>query len=666
MGNLHRLLAFMLFMRFLPALGQNTDEQSIVDSVFAVIDTIKSPKEKILILQQQANYIYDFAPFTKVFLDSAMALARAVELEEEVAISHLTLMQYHVFNANEDSSEWHYHQALLLPVVQDNPIHQSDFYMMKATVLKNQGNVKGAVEYFLNALALLEQKGLEESFEDESDQIDIKRSRCILHNNLANLYKDINDFHAAVVHYDRSYDILIALDEKAFAGTVLMNKASLYYDHSIYDTAYQLQTSAKRLKEQGEASDRSLAMSDLNIGSTLVGLGRFKEARQFIDGAMADFKEIENQAGLTNAFVTRGDLEIKMGNDRAAVRDCEEGKKLAVSAGNLDLQQKGCDCLFRAYKSLGDFKKSLENHEQLKLLSDSLRNDANTKYITQLEMQYDFDREEERRIAEEKETQILQDQKDKRNRRAFIILITLLVVSLIVGYLIYQNFRIKKKSETELSIKNEEISKALHGKELLLGEIHHRVKNNLQVISSLLRLQSRYIEDDAALNAISAGQSRVQSMALLHENLYQDDNFTGVNIQKYFDRLIDGLFSTLNISPDEIKLEKNIEPIELDIDSVVPIGLITNELITNSLKHAFDDQEFGLLKVMLYEQDEKLHLEVSDNGKGMSTDFFESKSTSFGHKLIKAFATKLKAELKVISEGGTTVKLIISDYHTAK
>jgi two-component sensor histidine kinase len=314
---------------------------------------------------------------------------------------------------------------------------------------------------------------------------------------------------------------------------------------------------------------------------------------------------------------------------------------------------------------VGNTVEALANHELLKSLSDSLRSSENTKYITQLEMQYNFDKVEEKRLIREQADLLILKEKDARNKRAFIILVILLIASIIVGYLLYQNYQIKKKSELELSLKNNVISKALQEKELLMREIHHRVKNNLQVISSLLRLQSRYVEDDAALNAISAGRSRVQSMALLHENLFQDDNFTGVNMQKYFDRLIEGLFTTLNVSPDKISLIKNIQPIDLDVDYVVPIGLITNELITNALKHAFVNQEFGVLSVRLFEENHKLTLEVSDNGKGMSTDFFKSRSTTFGHKLIKAFAIKLHADLRVLNHAGTTVQLIIHDYRTA-
>ncbi|MBK8505571.1 MAG: sensor histidine kinase [Saprospiraceae bacterium] len=622
-----RMLGVLLLMSFHNlSYGQDQSEGAVIDSILEVIETIEDPKSKIVLLHQQANYIYDFAPFTKLFLDTALIIAETEQLPDEVAISHLTLMQYYVSNALLDSADWHYNVGMALPAVKQGTVHQSDFLMLKATILKNQGNIKGGIEFFLRALSLLEQPGLWESLTTESLKIDVKRSKSILHNNLANLYKDIKDFDSAVKHYNHSYDILMSLDEKGFAGTVLMNKAGLYQDHAIYDTAYQIQILAKKLKMEGEASQRSIAMSDLNIGNALLELNELTEAGKYIEGALHAFIQMENTAGLTSGYIARGQLNLKSKEYQAAISDCKKGKELATSAEILDLQQKACDCLFQAYKMVGNSAEALANHEALKLLSDSLRNSKNTKYITQLEMQYNFDKVEEKRLVQEQSDLLIQHDKDSRNRRAFVVLIVLLAVSLFVGYLIYQNYQIKKKSELELSLKNNAISKALQEKELLLGEIHHRVKNNLQVISSLLRLQSRYVEDDVALNAISAGRSRVQSMALLHENLYQNDNFTGVNMQKYFDRLIDGLFTTLNISPDKISLIKNIQPIDLDVDFVVPIGLITNELITNALKHAFVNQEFGVLTVRLYEDNHKLILEVSDNGKGMSTDFLKAKA----------------------------------------
>ena len=167
------------------------------------------------------------------------------------------------------------------------------------------------------------------------------------------------------------------------------------------------------------------------------------------------------------------------------------------------------------------------------------------------------------------------------------------------GGVIFSFYRSKRKSEKELAQKNEIISEALAEKELLLKEIHHRVKNNLQVISSLLYLQSDYIKDEKALSAIQEGRNRVQSMAIIHQNLYQEDNLTGIQVKDYFEKLTQSLFNSYKVQADQIELQLDIEAINLDVDTVIPLGLVVNELITNSLKYAFPENQAGYLKIAL-------------------------------------------------------------------
>ena len=642
----------VLFMALWIAAGmseghsQTYDEQSIIDSVFQRIAAMDSTRERIVELQSEANYEHDFAPFTKVFLDSALAMARRESLFEDESKVLLDHMQYFIARTSFDSAQWYYDRAIDLEILDEKPYIRSDFFGQMATMLKKQGNSKGAIEYFLKALSLLETPGYYSELQGE-EKIEIDRSLCVLHNNLANQYKEISDHSSATHHYDKAFRLLMDLDEKGLAGTVLMNKGSIYMEEEIFDTAYQIQVEAKKLKREGGATQRSLAMSDLNIGIALKGLQKPEESMSYLNKAVLDLEALEAPIGLSDALVSRGSLYLDQKKYQRGIYDCERGLQIAQSGELLNQQQKACDCLYGGYKAIGDFKRALASHEISKSLHDSMRNDENTKYITRLEMQYAFDRQEEKRRQEEEAAAFLRSEKNKRSRLAFIILCALFISAVLVGYLYYRNFQIKKKAEAVLAEKNDVISTALQEKELLLREIHHRVKNNLQVISSLLRLQSRYIDDGAALDALSAGRSRVQSMALLHENLYKDGNLIGIDMQKYFDQLIAGLFSTLNIRSDKISLVKKITPIHLDVESVIPIGLITNELITNALKHAFIDRESGLLTVKLFEQNERLHLEVSDDGKGMSPEFFQDSSKSFGHKLIKTFASKLKARLEV-------------------
>ena len=205
------------------------------------------------------------------------------------------------------------------------------------------------------------------------------------------------------------------------------------------------------------------------------------------------------------------------------------------------------------------------------------------------------------------------------------------------------------------------ISRNLEEKEILLKEIHHRVKNNLQVISSLLSLQGRQTDNPEIEAAIRESKDRVKSMSLIHQSLYQKDNLTGIEIKDYFEKLFRSLFDSYNIRREDIKLDMEIDDLMLDVDTVIPIGLVVNELVSNALKHAFPSGQ-GLVNVSLKEVNDSLVLKVFDNGKGISNAHEISNSDSFGYKLIRSFKRKMKGELDIRSDKGTQVSMVINRY----
>jgi two-component sensor histidine kinase len=193
---------------------------------------------------------------------------------------------------------------------------------------------------------------------------------------------------------------------------------------------------------------------------------------------------------------------------------------------------------------------------------------------------------------------------------------------------------------------------------MLVKEIHHRVKNNLQVVSSLLFLQSRYMDDDSAKGAIKIGRARVQAMSLLHQKLYQKDNLQSVNLKAYFLDLGQNLFDTYQLKDHNIEFVTDIDDFEFDIDTLVPLGLITNELISNALKHAFSEDQHGWIKLSIKKHGAKIHLQVADNGKGIGFTEIPQNSKSLGMELVKSFAEKLGAELKIENKEGSVFTLI--------
>jgi PAS domain S-box-containing protein len=192
---------------------------------------------------------------------------------------------------------------------------------------------------------------------------------------------------------------------------------------------------------------------------------------------------------------------------------------------------------------------------------------------------------------------------------------------------------------TERKQAREKIEASLREKETLLREVHHRVKNNMQVISSLFNLQSQYIKDKKSSEIFRNCQNRVRSMALIHERLYQAEDLARVDIEEYVQSLISHLFSSYGINPEAMSLSTDIKNVFLDISTAIPCGLIINELVSNSLIHAFPDKRKGEIRIFLKPIDEKeVELTVSDNGIGLPEEEDPKKTDSLGLHLVTILA----------------------------
>ncbi|HMT11678.1 MAG TPA: PAS domain S-box protein [Ignavibacteria bacterium] len=204
----------------------------------------------------------------------------------------------------------------------------------------------------------------------------------------------------------------------------------------------------------------------------------------------------------------------------------------------------------------------------------------------------------------------------------------------------------------------EEITKkSLQEKELLLKEIHHRVKNNLQIIVSLLKLQSRFVYDKRDLDIFNKSRSRVETMSLIHEKLYKSSDISQIDIGNYLGDLVSHLLKAYNVNTSEIEFSITSENILLTIDTSIPCGLIVNELINNILKHAFPPGHKGRISVDVKKQGEKIHLTVSDNGIGIPADYEPDNSDSLGMQLIETLVKQLEGTVKVDNTNGTAFKI---------
>ena len=279
-------------------------------------------------------------------------------------------------------------------------------------------------------------------------------------------------------------------------------------------------------------------------------------------------------------------------------------------------------------------------------MKDSLTEEKRLSLMEEMQARFEV-----RQAENEQKLQALSFQQEQKMNKIILAILGLIIIGIL--FFLYQ----KNRNNRLLKFKNAHISQALYEKNALMKEMHHRVKNNLQFISSLLRLQTRHLSDEQAQEALLSSRTRVRSMALIHEHLYQDQGVTAIEMEKYLEVLTQELLTSLQSPQTQIQLETEIDSIILDVDQAVPIGLIINELICNSVKHAFPDQTSGHLHLSLSQKEDLIKLAVADNGIGLPSKKLNDDQPSFGLRLVNLLAEKLNANVEWHQQIGTQVIL---------
>lgn len=210
---------------------------------------------------------------------------------------------------------------------------------------------------------------------------------------------------------------------------------------------------------------------------------------------------------------------------------------------------------------------------------------------------------------------------------------------------------------TERKFAEEEIKKSLREKEILLREVHHRVKNNMQIISSLINLQASRVKDPRINEMFKESRDRIRAMALIHEKLYQSKNLAEINFARYVESLALHLYHIYRVDTNKVRMQQKVEDVFLDINTAIPCGLIINELMSNALKHAFPNNKQGKILLKLHKNKTKHHLVVKDTGVGFPKNFDFRNPESLGMQLINDLVDQIGGTIELESRGGTTFKV---------
>lgn len=318
------------------------------------------------------------------------------------------------------------------------------------------------------------------------------------------------------------------------------------------------------------------------------------------------------------------------------------------------------------YKVL--FKKELAAYYQIKgnqkmatsslldyyRLKDSMTTAARYYMVNEVETRFKT-REREKELELVNKEKFIQQKELEQKKWEVIFLVGGLILLLGLLLLLYRFYKNKKQQAVVLRQKNQQI-------EILIRELHHRVKNNLQVVSSLMSLQSNRMSDEKAKQALEDGKTRVDAMAMIHQKLYMDNELAAVDMLDYLENLSLSLANSFGYDATNVKTSIDLPDQSMDIDRAIPIGLIVNELVTNAFKHAFKNIEHPMISISLKQTKQKtIALQVADNGKGLQPDKDLKKAGSFGMKLVHTLVNQLNGELSIEQYKGTIFTIDIRE-----
>lgn len=397
-----------------------------------------------------------------------------------------------------------------------------------------------------------------------------------------------------------------------------------------YDKAAELAPKAK-------LPNLDLASLTNSRGNALKHMGRYPEALKDYEKALSICKKLNLPSGISAGIANLGEVNLRMGNYEKAIGYQLETVRLQERDGDYANLRENYKHVSAIYKKMGNYQLALDYNEKALYLGDSLFYAESDRTMAKMLTEYE---------TKKKEATIASQQIELSQQKR-IQWLGAGIVALLAGFLFfgYRSYRARTKTNKLLAAKNAE-------NELLLKEIHHRVKNNLQVVSGLLSLQSAQTDDPATRSAMQESRNRVLSIGIVHQKLYQGTNLGAVEMKDYFLNLSESILDSFG-ADKRITIECAMDKLDLDIDTAVPLGLIVNELLTNTLKYAFPKGQDGNVRIRLEKKsDGALHLEVSDNGIGKSG---VTQGTGFGGQLVSMLSRQLGGTMREEIKNGTHI-----------
>lgn len=489
-------------------------------------------------------------------------------------------------------------------------------------------------------------KGLKvaEEFKDT-----ISKGRLI--NSIGSSFEMMGDYSNALAYYNDGLNIRIMMNDSSGMATSYMNVGNMLTRKKEKEKAMQSYSLALSIGESLE--NKYIIINALvSLAASQGEFGMIEEAEKSWLLALEKSEGEDYLIQRTEIYNGLADIYLQRKRNKDALVYSELAIDLSKKINAKNELKRSVFSKAEALHRLGRANESYQAIKEYALLQDSLYKNENLFTAQELRVRYEKEKDA-RTISELKfqnDIEKIKSEKEATVNRVFTVVIIIMIPLLFV--LVYLFLKNRKSSVL--------LRKSLHEKEVLLKEVHHRVKNNFQLISSLINLQGSMIEDENAVAALNNSKSRILSMALVHEFIYKAENLERINMDIYITRLSEMIVRSFNESATPVSVTVKANNIEFGIETVIPLGLVINELVTNSVKYAFTGKSNGEITLELEEiSPGKFRFRYTDNGKGLPADFDINKLNSLGMELVQLLAVQLKGELFVLkSEKGVVFELI--------
>lgn len=522
-------------------------------------------------------------------------------------------------------------------------------YDLLGSVYSSLGDYREGLRYGLLAVRNAERQG-------EKGQM-----LCTIFNRIGITYYSVEDYPKAILYFDKAMDIAIRNLDLPSIYLIYSEKASiLIYSEKNKEAKAFLDSILKKYPELTQEDP----VTPLNFYLTISHkLGHKKEAAAYFDqlekllietNSVRSGKMLNVYEGMLNYLIETKDFS------KAAYYNAiyqTEMNRMEAKGINVMLFQ------FKIDSIAGNYVSAIKSLQMFKKAYDEISNKETIRQISQLNILYETEKKDRdiSHLTKTTEEQQQNLQRAKKIRSITFIALTLVVVILLLSVLGYfqkkKTNRLLHKKQQDINEANKALQHLLTEKEWLLREIHHRVKNNLHMVSGLLASQTEFIKGEEALQAITDSQHRVQAMSIIHQKLYQTETLSHINMATYVNELTEYLDGSFR-GHCPVKFRLDIDSVDFPLSHSIPVGLIINEAVTNSIKYAFDVCGDCFISVLLKNtQSNDYLLQIQDNGIGMPENFNISESNSLGMRLIEGLSNDIQADLKIYNENGSVIEL---------